>query len=128
MVWYDPTLVFAKKIMLPQISRSQYPDPGNGLYDVFGIAQQQLFLRLNARGAFDDVGIVATASTNRKKIDATSTTANWLVRLPLSSVIGLNGEALLSKGDYILTPVDKPDGSEQLSYGYPIKLAIVDPG
>lgn len=63
-VWYSPQMVLRQySELIPCLSRSSSvacaSTPGG--YDVYGVANRPFYGQLNARGAFDEVGIIARA-------------------------------------------------------------------
>jgi hypothetical protein len=137
-VWYPPQEVIRQySELIPCLSRSSAAACATsvGGYDVYGVANMPLYGQLNARGAFDEVGIVARVGDSIRRADAETASFStalgverkWLaLETGATNLDGLIGQRTdYGLGDYLfLASVLKGERR----YGFPLRISFVAEG
>ena len=135
-VWYSPQeFVRQYSELIPCLSRSTASSCATsaGGYDVYGVANRPLYGQLNARGVFDEVGILVRVGDSILRANAETSTFSsalgddrkWLAR-STGSVNGITGQRTdYGLGDYLfLATVLKGERR----YGFPLRVSFVTEG
>jgi hypothetical protein len=137
-VWYSPPDFLRRySELIPCLSRSSATACATtvGGYDVYGVANRPLYGQLNARGAFDEVGILVRIGDSIPRANAENSSYSlplgedrkWLARSTGgTNVDGITGQRTdYGTGDYLfLATVLKGERR----YGFPLRVSFVTEG
>ena len=116
-------------ILIPFVSKTN-PEPNQTDFDVYGVANQNIYGYLPANGLFEHVGLVVRQSGSRNDAENSDVSAEhpFLAEAKSQSIDGIRGNhPCYEIGDHLLLAYVKLgsiDNNED-RYGYPIKFNFV---